>query len=181
MATATEVLSSIASNFGGMNQFIRTCAFYGGLLFSTIGIYSLIMAGRPGSDYSYKGGTYNCVAGGSLISFDQLLRSQSETVFGTDSYLRTALDYTNVPQSNETAALLTVIVGLLTVYGSIAIVRGWFIIRGLGKPGSGRDHELMDAMVMIIFGTVLVNFLYGTDVIAETLGVDNWIRKYLPN
>lgn len=181
MATASEILQTVATNLNGVHEFVEFFAIFLGVVFIIRGIYRLAAyQSRRQAGEATLSGLYNLAAGAALSSIGALMKSQSSTIFGTDEHLRTAMDYSTLP-SNETGALLTVLVGFITLYGWVGIIKGWSLINALAKAGGGRDDEFRSGLTHIGAGTLAANFLYFTDVAANTFGVNNFLREYIPN
>ena len=181
MATAAEVLQTVATNLAGVHEFVEFVAAFLGVVWIGRGTYRIATYhGNRQSGESVTSGFYNWAAGAALVSFSALMSSQSSTIFGTDEHLRRTMDYTTLP-ANETAALMTVLVAFITLYGYIGIIKGWAIMNALSKAGGGRQNDHIDGLVHLVCGTIAANFTYFTDVIAASVGVNNFLRDYIPN
>lgn len=174
---ATQVITTIASNFPDLHVFLLTSAKLLGFIIGAIGIWELSRYSKLRQEgMSPMSGIYKAMGGSVLMTLPLLMGIGSSTIFGSSDSLRTAVSYTDTG-GDQAKAMLTLLFGFITLYGWYGGLRGMYILTQLGS--NSRDHDASDALVRIAFGAVCANALYATDVIAATLGVENFIRDYL--
>lgn len=174
------MLQAIANNFSGIQGFLDVLAIIIGACFIVHGIYRLAnfahLANRGEGAFSP---TYELIAGAALCALPTYLTHASETLLTTASGLRTALDYENVPTVNQAAALLTVLVGVITLWGYYATLRGWVMFASLSNPKGSRQHSIWGVLVFLGAGALAANFMLFTDDISASLGVHNFLNDFV--
>jgi len=176
---AMEVMRTLATNFEGLHRALLFVALGMGIILVINGLWELSQYSNQRSQgASPLNGLYKCMFGSILVTVPATAQVLSQSIFETDAGLRTMISYSAVPTNNQAAAMLTILFAFITFYGWYGIVRGVYIMANLGSAG-GRDYEASDAFVRMGFGTVCANALLATDVIAASLGVENWVRQYI--
>lgn len=179
-ADITQVLAAVGSNYPGIHTGLTTFSILFGAYYVAIGTYHLAThhaQARLGN--SAAGGVYELLAGAALSALPTAMAHGSESVFGTADGLRTALDYSS-PAGSQAAAMFTILIGFITLYGWYAVIRGWMTLTKLAKPGQASDGAFGHALVFLISGTICANFLVFTDTLAASFGVENFLRNYIP-
>lgn len=182
MVDAATALKTFAQQFAGFHVAIVVCGLVLGLFFIAVGTYNfatLSQQTRQGASPSTP--FYQLLVGAVLLSIGVMIQIQTNTIIGNVE-VRTALDYMAETQSTsgEGKLLAQVLLGIMTLFGWAAIVRGWVIMAGIGKNNmSQRGAEFWNACVFLFCGTVASNLMAFGDLLANSFGSENFLRMYL--
>lgn len=182
MVDATTALKTFAQQFAGFHAAIIICGVVLGLYFAAVGTYNfatLPQQTRQGASPATP--FYQLLTGAVLLSISAMVQIQTNSIIG-DVEVRTALDYMAETESTseEGKLLAQVLLGIMTLFGWTAIVRGWVIMANIGKNSmSQRGAEFWNACVFLFCGTVASNLLAFSDILANSFGSENFLRVYL--
>ena len=119
------------------------------------------------------------VIGSALISFVPALRTVLGTIFGNDTVMtypnmsaiagRIGVDASQMAQS---AAVITALLGFLTIVGVISFARGLFMLKD--SADGAQNASLMGSMSHLIAGVCCVNFGAVANMLQNTLGLQQF-------
>lgn len=179
---AATALKTFAEQFAGFYTGVIIVSVVLGLFFTAMGLYNFAtISQRMRQGDSGATALIQCLVGAVLLSVTVIMQIQTNTVIGNVE-VRTPLDYMNAAQgtSEEGKLLAQVLLGIMTVFGWAAILRGWIIIAGIGQRQAGaRGSEFKNACVFLICGTVSANLVTFGDIIAASFGSQNYLRMFL--
>lgn len=183
MPTAATIMQNVANNFTGLHTLLLYISGFMGVCLIVLGIYRYAHYQRTAQQGgSVMGYTWTLLAGSLLVALPETINEVlSQSIFNSDSYARTGLEYQSLPTSTPIAALFTLLVGFITIYGWVGVIKGLYIVHTMSKAGGGRDGEMWNAMTHLLAGCAAANIMYVTDVIAATMGVTNYFRNFVPN
>jgi hypothetical protein len=160
-----------------MHVVLNFFAFCAGFLLIMIGISRLIKSAQDGPKGPAGFGTFmTFAAGGALVSYNELMRAATATLFSnplTDVYA--TLQYQGGMSSDELNHVHTVISAILKfmiIVGLISFVRGIFIIRGVAEGNS--QSSVMAGMTHLVGGALAVNLGPLLNAVQATLGIGTY-------
>jgi hypothetical protein len=147
------------------------------MIFLMIGVSRLIKSAQDGARGPGGMGTImTFVVGGTLISYNELMRAFSTTLFSNPLTLTYAeLQYTKGMAAAETAsahAVITAILKFVILIGLISFVRGLFIIRGVAE--GNQQASVMAGVTHIVAGAAAVNLGPLINAVQNTLGITRY-------
>lgn len=179
---AATALRTFAEQFAGFHVATIICATVIGLFFSALGLYNFAtLSQRMRQGDSGSTALIQCLVGATLLSVSVIMQIQTNTLIGNIE-VRTPLDFMAATQgtSEEGKLLALVLLGIMTVFGWAAIIRGWVILAGIGQRQAGaRGSEFWNACVFLFCGTVSANLVVFGDIIAASFGSENYLRTFL--
>lgn len=145
-----------------------------GIVFLMIGVSRLIRSAQDGARGPGGLGTImTFVTGASLISYNEMVRAFSTTLFSNPVTLTYAtLQYTTGMLDPEIAAahaVITAIIQFVIIVGLISFVRGIFIVRSVAEGNS--QASIMSGITHMIAGALAVNLGPLLNAVQSTLGI----------
>jgi len=159
---------------GPLHVVINFFAFVAGTVLIMIGISRLIKSAQEGARGPGGFGTImTFITGGALISYNELVRAFTMTMFSNPTTLTfVELSYSEGLSGDEVAAIHTVIsavIKFMIVIGLISFVRGLFIIRGVAEGNN--QASLMAGVTHLVGGALAVNLGPLINAVQTTLGI----------
>jgi len=159
---------------GPLHVVLNFFAFVAGMILLMIGISRLIKGAQDGARGPGGIGTImTFVAGGALISYNELVRAFSTTLMGSPvSRTFAKLQYTTgmtAAEVDSAHATITAILQFVIVVGLISFVRGIFIIRGVAE--GNQQASIMAGITHVVGGALAVNLGPLLNAVQTTLGI----------
>ncbi len=167
------MMSDILGPMHGMLSFF---GYVAGTIFIMIGISRLTKSAQDGARGPGGIGTFmTFIAGGALISFNDLMRTFSFTMFSdikTKTYA--TLSYTKGFGGAEDSALVVIsaILKFMIIIGLISFIRGIFIVRKVAEGDS--QSSMMAAITHLVAGAIAVNLGAFLELVQGTLGISKY-------
>ena len=147
-----------------------------GLIFVFIGISRLMKTEQEGPRGPTGIGTIaTFLTAGALFSLNSIIAYLNNSVFGNDRLLTNGvLQYTQGlgGSASHVHAVISAIIAFSVVLGWISIVRGIFIVRGVGEGNS--QASMMAAITHLIGGILAVNLGGVIMAVQKTLGIQQY-------
>jgi hypothetical protein len=168
------VISLMRDITGPMSNLLLGFAYMAGAIMIIVGLNRLTKSSQEGARGPSGLGTMaTFITGAILLSSSQVMRSFSETIFGTGgSEVAVYTDImglaSTVPVQHAENVISAVLLFMIIV-GTISFLRGIFVLRGFAEGNS--QMSLMGGLSHIIAGILAVNLGQFMNVIQETLGI----------
>lgn len=149
-------------------------AFCAGTILIMIGISRLIKSAQDGPRGPGGLGTITTfVVGGALISYNELVRAATSTLFGNPRTAASSqLQYTDGlagAEIDSAHAVIDSVVKFMILVGLISFVRGLFILRSVAE--GNQQASMMAGVTHVIAGAVAVNIGPLINAVESTLGL----------
>jgi hypothetical protein len=174
------MISMMNDLLGPMHVVLNFFAFCAGMVFIMIGISRLIKSAQEGARGPGGMGTIaTFIAGGALISYNELIRAMTQTLsmgqFGLLPRTRTyiTMQYVNTPELAQAHVVMSAILKFMIIVGLISFVRGIFIIRGVAEGNS--QSSLMAGATHVVGGALAVNLGPLIMAVQSTLGITGYV------
>ena len=166
--------------FGPLHVVLNFFAFCAGMVLLMIGVSRLIKSAQDGARGPGGIGTImTFVAGGALISYNEMVRAFSTTLFGapvtrTFAQMQYSICGGAGGCAEEAAAHATIsaVLQFVIIVGLISFVRGIFIVRSVAE--GNQQASIMAGMTHIVGGAVAVNLGPLLNAVQTTLGLGNF-------
>ena len=163
---------------GPLNLALNFFAFVAGMILIMIGISRLIKSAQEGARGPGGIGTImTFVAGGALVSYNELVRAVSTSItgeaatrtFGTLSMSPCAGGGMACAEAQTAHATISAILQFVIIVGLISFVRGIFIIRGVAE--GNQQASMMAGITHIVGGALAVNLGPLINMVQTSLGI----------
>ncbi|MGQ0527148.1 MAG: hypothetical protein ACT4OY_03840 [Alphaproteobacteria bacterium] len=172
------MISMMNDLLGPMHVVLNFFALCAGMVFIMIGISRLIKSAQDGARGPGGLGTIGTfLAGGALISYNELVRaasrslSMSDALGKTHTYVEMAM--ADTPELAQAHTVISAILKFMIIVGLISFVRGVFIIRGVAEGNN--QSSLMAGATHVVGGALAVNLGPLIMAVQNTLGVSSGI------
>lgn len=178
-STIFTVMSSINSNVGDISGFIISMYYVVGIGVALAGIMRLkklgVRSAMMGGDGSVGGPIVQLLIGAALVYSPSLLASLNTTFWGDPSF-QSALSWSaqesgSSGTASQIVAVITPLVGIIKLIGTIAFLRGWLVMSRISNGGSQQPGQISKGVVHIIGGVLAMNITKTMTVIMNTLGL----------
>lgn len=163
---------------GPMHNLLSFFGYVAGTIFIMIGISRLMKSAQEGARGPGGIGTFmTFVAGGALISFNDLVKTFTFTLFGdvkTKTYAEITYNKIGLQAEELTHAhtVISAILKFMILIGLVSFVRGIFIMRGVAEGNN--QSSMMAAVTHIIGGAIAINLGAFINIVQATLGISDY-------
>lgn len=173
-----DVLRAAASNIPGV--------ITGGLVFLALIGFIVVFMGFwqlhsqrsvPNAHYP-KAQLFMVFWGGIMISFVYLVEVLSVSLFNDATEARSMLSYSPTSVNTSTEVMFDALLAFTRVVGFWAIGKGMLNLLSLMR-GNTQDNSAGRIIVLLFFGAALANILEFTDVLAASIGMQNFLRNFV--
>ncbi len=160
--------------FSPIHIVLNFFAFCAGTILIMIGISRLIKSAQDGARGPAGLGTFmTFIAGGALISYNELVRAASATFFTMPvTFTNGVLEYTTgmtAAEVNHAHTVISAIIKFMIVVGLISFVRGIFIVREVAE--GNQQASMMAGVTHMVGGALAVNLGPLINAVENTLGI----------
>lgn len=181
MPSYMQVLQTFANQIPALYTFLMYVSYLIGFIAGIQGLYDITqyrkrrLAGESGFNFIYP-----LTFGALMIDVGGSASVMSNSIFGDSTGLMTPDAYTTLSQTDQTAAILTLVFACITLIGYYGLVKGLYIFKEQGSPGASREPRLKAAWVHLIGGTLAANGHLFCIVIESSFGMPDFLAAYLP-
>jgi hypothetical protein len=171
------LVALMADLFGPVQLLLQGFGYLAGLLFIVIGISRLVKTAQEGPrGPSGLGTIMTFVIAGVLFSLDSIMGAFSESIFqDTTVYTFASLSGGGTGDAiidDHILAVISSIIGFMTLIGWISFIRGFFILRAVAEGGG--QASLMAAVTHIFGGALAVNLGPLMNAVQSTFGLSSF-------
>ena len=169
VTTAGDMLTRVTDQFPNLMRLVTAFAYVAGFYFVIAGIMKLKHMGEARTqmshEHSMKGPLLYLFVGTALIYLPSTVN------VGMASFWNAPNPYGYVEASSQWSGIITACFTAVQLFGTIAFIRGLFMLSHLSGQGGGQHGTLSKAMSHIIGGIFCINIYEFVKVILATIGV----------
>ena len=173
-ASINTIMSNLSVSIGDLSGFIVAVFYISGIGIAFGGIMRLkklgVRSAMMQSDGGVVGPMVQLMIGAALIYAPTLLQVMNQTFWGDPSF-ENALSWSKSYQGSQLVNIITPLIGIIQLIGSIAFLRGWLILTKVSNGGSQQPGQITKGIVHLIGGVLAMNITRTVSVFMNTFGI----------